>query len=251
MDMAVRSSRTGSPSISGVRDPLHWVTLGMTGTAAAIALAMTVMMSAGPARAADDGTDQENMSFEERMIDKLMAGLGAKGSLSKDGIDYRERSPLVVPPNLDLPPPSSAESRSVPNWPKDPDERRRKAAIAARKKEGNKPTPWEAARPLTPSELNAGRTAAPARENNDPVKPGEASNPSLSPAQLGYTGGLFGIFKGNKAESKQFKEEPPRTSLVDPPPGYQTPSSDQPYGTGPAGSQRTYFDIMSGKDKPE
>jgi len=224
---------------------------GTITTATAITLAVAVMTFSGPARAADDGTDQENMSFEERMIDNLMAGLGAKGSLTKNGIDYRERSPLVVPPNLNLPPPSSPESRSVPNWPKDPDEKRRKAAIAARKKEANKPTPWEAARPLTPSELDVGRTATPARENNDPVKPGEATNPSLSPAQLGYTGGLLGIFKGNAPESKKFTEEPARSSLVDPPPGYQTPSPDQPYGTGPAHSQRTYFDIMSGKDKPE
>jgi hypothetical protein len=177
-----------------------------------------------------------------------MSGIGAK-SMEKPGIDYRERSPLVVPPKLDLPPPASATQASAPNWPKDPDEKRRKEAAVARKKAGNKPTPWEAARPLSPSELNAAKTATPARENNDPVQPGVNSNPSLSPAQLGYSGGLFGMFKGNSSESKEFKTEPPRESLVEPPPGYQTPSPSYAYGTGPDTSRRTYYDIQSGKEK--
>ena len=58
----------------------------------------------------------------------------------------------MVPPKLDLPPPGSvAAEAKAPNWPKDPDEQRRNAAIAARKK-ANK-DPMEASRILTPSEL--------------------------------------------------------------------------------------------------
>jgi len=34
---------------------------------------------------------------------------------------YRERSPLVIPPRSDLPPPAAAAEAPVPNWPKDPD----------------------------------------------------------------------------------------------------------------------------------
>ena len=215
---------------------------------AAIVLGIGLVVSTSAARAGDD--DGDDRSFEEKIMDNVMNSLGAKGGMQKPDIEYRERSPLVVPPKLDLPPPaSSAEAKAAPNWPKDPDEKRRKEAAAARKKAGNKPTPWEAAQPLSPSELNAGRTAAPARDNNDPIQPGIAANPSLSPSQLGYSGGFFGMFKGSSSESKTFSSEPPRESLIEPPPGYQTPSPNYAYGTGPDKSRQTYFDIMSGKEK--
>jgi hypothetical protein len=53
----------------------------------------------------------------------------------------------------------------------------------------------------------------------------------LSPSQLGYNGGLFGMFKGGSdRDAAKFTSEPPRASLTEPPPGYQTPSPDHPYG---------------------
>lgn len=110
-----------------------WLALKLS----AVALGIGLVMSAGPVRAGDDGDDDDDMTFEEKLIDNLMSGIGAK-SMEKKGIEYRERSPLVVPPNLDLPPPASADAANAPNWPKDPDEKRRKAAIAERKKAGNK-----------------------------------------------------------------------------------------------------------------
>ena len=206
-------------------------------------------MSAGAARAGDDD-DDDDMTFEEKIIDNLMNGLGAKG-MQRPGIEYRERSPLVVPPNLDLPPPASADAKSAPNWPKDPDEKRRKQAAIERKKVRKPASPEEAARPLSPAEMEVGRTAAAPRENNDPIQPGASSNPALSPKELGYNGGLWGMFKGNSAESKPFAGEAPRTSLVEPPSGYQTPSPNYSYGTGPDNSRRTYYDIMSGKEKQQ
>ena len=55
----------------------------------------------------------------------------------------------------------------------------------------------------------------------------------LLPSELGFKG--FGsIFSGKKEESAKFTGEPARESLTDPPPGYQTPSPDQPYGLGKA-----------------
>ena len=54
----------------------------------------------------------------------------------------------------------------------------------------------------------------------------------MSPAELGYTGGLFKMFGGSKNDAKPFTAEPPRQSLTEPPPGYQTPSSSYAYGTG-------------------
>src|ERR1700694_3232612 len=123
---------------------------------AVVALGVGLVMTAGAARAQD--ADEDDKTFEEKVIEGIMAGIGGT-NMENRGIDYRERSPLVVPPRLDLPPPEAAVKGEVKaaNWPKDPDEARRKAAIAARKKA--KPDPIEASRILTPSELNAGKTA--------------------------------------------------------------------------------------------
>lgn len=241
----MRSSKTSG---SMVRDP-RWGFLRAL-KLSAVALGIGLVMSTGAARAGDDDED-DDMTFEEKLIDNLMSGIGAK-SMEKPGIEYRERSPLVVPPKLDLPPPAATEANAAPNWPKDPDEKRRKEAIAARKKAPKPTESWQAARPLSPSEMNAARTAAPSRQSNDPVQPGNnTNNPTLSPAQLGYTGGLWKVFKGNGPEAKQFTSEPPRQSLVEPPPGYQTPSPNYAYGSGPDNSKRTYFDIQSGKEKEQ
>lgn len=214
---------------------------------AAIAVGVGLVMASGPVRAADDD-DEDDRTFEEKIIGNIMSGLGGT-NMENRGIEYRERSPLVVPPKLDLPQPAGAAAVNAPNWPKDPDEARRKAAIAARKKDNKDPV--QSARALTPSELNVGRTAAPARtSNNDPVQPGtNQNNPLLSPSQLGYEGGLFGMFKGNKAESAEFKGEPPRQSLVEPPSGYQTPSPNYTYGTGPKESMFKQYDVMTGQER--
>jgi hypothetical protein len=175
-----------------------------------------------------------------------MAGIGGT-NMENRGIDYRERSPLVVPPKLDLPPPASASADvKAPNWPKDPDEARRKAAIAARKKENKDPV--EASRILTPSELNKGKVAATARGSDDPIQPGsQNNNPILSPSQLGYNGGFSGLFGGSKSETAPFKGEPTRESLTQPPSGYQTPSPNFAYGTGPKESLNKEYNPAAGK----
>ena len=221
-----------------------WLALKLS----AVALGIGLVMSAGPVRAGDDD-DDDDMTFEEKLIDNLMTGLGGK-SMEKKGIEYRERSPLVVPPSLDLPPPASADAKNAPNWPKDPDEKRRQQAIAQRKKAGNKSADYlKEIQPLSPAELNAHRTG-PQQASNDPPAPGSNSNhPTMSPAELGYTGGLWNLFKGGKPESKQFTSEPPRQSLVEPPPGYQTPSPSYAYGSGEDTTRKTYFDVRSGKEK--
>ena len=212
---------------------------------AVVALGVGLMMASGVARAQDDDED-DGKTFEEKIIEGIMAGVGGT-NMENRGIDYRERSPLVVPPKLDLPPPEAVKGEiKDPNWPKDPDEARRKAAIAARKKA--KPDPIEASRILTPSELNAGRTAAPSRADNDPVQPGNSfNNPILSPSQLGFTGGFAGLFGGSKVETAPFKGEPTRESLTQPPSGYQTPSPNFAYGTGPKESLNKEYNPAAGK----
>jgi hypothetical protein len=212
------------------------------------------MLMVVAARAGDD--DDDDKTFEEKIIEGVMKGIGATNMDNSD-IDYRERSPLVVPPKLDLPPPTSAATeKAVPNWPKDPDEARRQADIARRKKE-KKDTrdavqaSRDAARPLMPSELNgAGQrptTSAQDVRNSDSLKPGDSGANPLMPSDLGYSGGLMSMFKGNSTETAQFKQEPPRESLTQPPPGYQTPSPNYLYGTGPKESLNKEYNPAAGK----
>jgi hypothetical protein len=70
-------------------------------------------------------------------------------------------------------------------------------------------------------------------ESNDSLKPGDSNARPLSPSELGFEGRFSDLFGGNKPETKAFKGEPTRESLVQPPPGYQTPSPNFSYGTGP------------------
>jgi hypothetical protein len=217
----------------------------------AIALGVGLLFASNAARAGDD---EDEPTFEEKIITGIMKGLGGI-NMDNSGIDYRERSPLVVPPKLDLPPPASSSAEvKVPNWPKDPDEARRKAMIAARKKDSHKDAEQlsrEASRPLTPSELNGVRTAGSTGSTaaSDSTVPGgdPSKSPMLSPSQLGYNGGLSGLFKGNKSESAPFKGEPTRESLTMPPPGYQTPSPNFAYGTGPKQSLNKEYNPVAGK----
>jgi type IV secretory pathway VirB10-like protein len=199
----------------------------------AVAFGVGLLMASGAARAGDD--DEDDKTFEEKIIEGVMKGIGGT-NMENTGIEYRERSPLVVPPKIDLPPPASSTSADVkaPNWPKDPDEARRKAAIERRKKENKDPI--EASRILTPSELAKGKAAtSDSTASVDSQSPGgnPGSNAVLSPSQLGYEGGFMGMFKGKKTETAQFKGEPTRGSLTQPPSGYQTPSPNFKYGTGP------------------
>jgi hypothetical protein len=169
--------------------------------------------------------------------------------MENQGIDYRERSPLVVPPRIDLPPPDASARVQAPNWPKDPDVAARKAAAENR---GSKYAPGESAltsmRTLTPAEM-APKKVRKTSTANDTGVPGEPTrNIVLSPKQLGYEGGLFkNVFGGNKGESAEFKGEPTRGELTQPPPGYQTPSSSYAYGTGPKEIMSQQPNIMTGK----
>jgi hypothetical protein len=214
----------------------------------AVALGIGLLMVSSAARAGDDD-EEDDKTFEEKIIDGLMKGIGGT-NMDNTGIEYRERSPLVVPPKIDLPPPASTSAEvKAPNWPKDPDEARRKAAAAARKKENKDPR--ESSRVLTPSELNAHRTAPGSGGTGsvDSTTPGgnPGTNVILSPSQLGYNGGFMGLFKGNSSETAPFKGEPTRESLTQPPAGYQTPSPNFAYGTGPKESLNKEYNPAAGK----
>jgi hypothetical protein len=214
---------------------------------AVVALGVGLVMTAGAARAQDDDED-DGKTFEEKIIEGIMSGIGGT-NMENRGIDYRERSPLVVPPKLELPPPEAAKTEiKDPNWPKDPDEARRKAAIEARKKANKDPV--EASRILTPSELNKrGPKSSSTADSDSVTQPGgnPGTNAILSPSQLGFTGSFSSLFGGNKAETTPFKGEPTRDSLTQPPSGYQTPSPNFAYGTGPKESLNKEYNPAAGK----
>jgi hypothetical protein len=216
----------------------------------AIALGVGLLFASNAARAGDD---EDEPTFEEKIVAGIMHGLGGI-NMDNSGIDYRERSPLVVPPKLDLPAPASASTEvKVPNWPKDPDEARRKAILAARRKDAHKDATraaLDASAVLSPDELNKGRTApgtSGGTQGSDSTAPGGMPNTLLSPSQLGYDGGIFKLFRGNKAESAPFKGEPTRETLTMPPAGYQTPSPNFAYGTGPRESLNKEYNPAAGK----
>jgi hypothetical protein len=198
---------------------------------AAILLGVGLVLGAGPVRAQDDD-EADDRTFEQKLMDNLMSGLGAK-RIEDSGIDYRERSPLVVPSKIALPPPETGKPKLAPNWPKDPDEAERKAARAAAKQ---KPiSPEEARRPLMPSELatRAPRGSDRTVDNSSPGSNGSDKPLMMLPSELGYTGGLFSNpFSSKKVEAEKFVSEPERSELTQPPTGYQTPSSNFAYGVG-------------------
>jgi hypothetical protein len=199
----------------------------------ALALALAMASSAGSAFAAED---DEDVPLDTKLFRQFMKDLG----LTRDGegIEYRERAPLVVPPSRNLPPPRSETAvTSNPAWPNDPDANKRKAE-AVKKKLPSK-TAAEAAeaeaRPLSRSELERGK-AAPGTQAGTVVKDAdaEASRP-LRADELGSKSlfsNMFSTFNPDKTETGTFTSEPARDSLTAPPPGYQTPSPNQPYGLG-------------------
>lgn len=212
---------------------------------AAVVLGVGLTLGAGPVRAAGDEEDVDDRTFERKLMDNFMSGLGAK-RIDDGGIDYRERSPLVVPSKIELPPPQTGRTRLAPNWPKDPDEAERKAARELAKQKPK--TPEEERMPLMPSEL---ATRAPrGKVTRDAVTPGGNNSNApimMLPSELGYNGGLFSNAFGTKTEVEKFSGEPERTDLTQPPVGYQTPSPNFAYGTGALKAPIETCDAASGR----
>ena len=201
----------------------------MTGGLAAI---LIVAASGGHAIAAD-GDDDDELP-DAKFFRSIMTGLGLKKDGAQSGFEYRERSPLVVPPTRDLPPPASDSAQGNAAWPLDQDAKRRKEAASKRKQE--KIFDWsDLGRQLGPEEMRkAAATPKDEALRKRSAETPEAYQQQMKPDQLGYKGGLWdfnNFFRGNnEGEVGKFDSEPPRASLTDPPAGYRTPSSAQPYG---------------------
>jgi hypothetical protein len=211
--------------------PTHLTTKFVAG-AMSVALSASVLAWPTPCRAGDD-----SVPIDTKIFRSILEGIG----LRKDGeaINYQERSPLVIPPGNALPPPerSDAVVAKNPAWPVDPDVKRRQEE-AALERDQNKLNADETLRHdqsvLRPDELTPGpKPRVTRRTDPDAIasSPGVGGNP-LPPSELGTKKNIFSrLFGGsNDDEPTKFTGEPPRASLTAPPPGYQTPSPDQPYG---------------------
>jgi hypothetical protein len=141
---------------------------------------------------------QTSGSDSDGVLHKLMRSVGIESAPSSgdSSIDYTERAPLVVPPSRDLPPPVADPAMPAANWPTGAPK-----AVKHSKSKTNDVIPDSAVQ--TP---------------NPPVQ----KKPWYNPA------GWF-----DKEEYANFKGEPVRQNLTEPPAGYRVPSAEQPYGINP------------------
>ena len=220
--------------------------IGRTVGLAVLSLSLGLAVTTGTARAEDN----DGRTMSEKISDGFY-GMIRGTNMDNRGIDYRERSPLVVPPSLDLPPPASAASEGqISNWPKDPDERARRAVIATKKKNAPPPgrvrvtsggdpqqqvQPINIAPPVEEAPVAGTTRPAYASDRNgtaltDPVydKPGDLFTGGA--AALSDWSGVSNLFGGGKTVPVEPGTEPARTALTQPPAGYQTPAAGYDYG---------------------
>lgn len=196
------------------------------------ALSLTIVMAAVQVGAAADDEDNSPSiwNLDTRLWNGLMSAMGMKAD-TEVGIDYRERSPLVVPPQNSLPPPQAASAKNAA-WPVDPETKRRQEAARKPKNIRGWDGDYEADN-LNPSQLGPRGSK---RQTSDPADVDKGIADPVKPSELGFFG--FSGFSmkslwgdgGNQDEVGKFVAEPPRAALTAPPVGYQTPSPDQPYG---------------------
>src|SRR4051812_12957160 len=164
--------------------------------AAAIGMAVMVGCAGTFAHAADD--DEEIELLDTKIFRGIMKGLGLK----RDGeaIDYRERSPLVLPPNKELTqlpsPQDAASAKKAAGWPDDPDIKRAKQRKEAERK--RKPVePGVDDKPLPPNKMTEGpvpSTTTGSKAGEAPGKSMEGSSAPSTNAELGSKGfmSMFG-----------------------------------------------------------
>jgi hypothetical protein len=166
----------------------------------------------------DDDLDEHVLNADKRLFNAILGTIGL-GSTGPE-INYRERSPLVVPQGRDLPPPGKAAKTG--DWPVEPEVKAKRAA-AALNKSGRAPIAVDPAKPISGT-AEANKTDRTGTWADAPKRQQEPDFFSML---------LSGRLVGTWEEYGKFEGEPPRTSLVEPPPGYLTPSPTAPYGATP------------------
>lgn len=199
--------------------------------ALALSLGVGLLALAAPARAGDD-----DVPLDTQFLRGIMESLGLKRA-DESAITYQERPPLVIPSDQSLPPPQKGDTAlNNPAWPKDPDVARAKMLRELESQGTTSEQVRAESYPLRPDQMTPGAKYAPRKRRQTLSEAAGTDGARMTQSELGYKGGLFDkIFgKDDSAETAKFTGEPPRASLTDPPAGYQTPSPDQPYGTGGA-----------------
>ena len=178
--------------------------------------AFAVALAGSPARAADDGQAS------------LLSGLASTFGLSKEKdphIDYRERSKLVLPPKMTLPPPGRSAASQDVDWPTDVEtvrERNLKKMDDAEPSARDRATGnWLLVHPgddvkVTSSGFEGSGSAC---QNPDP-RTGEcpkSSHMSINWNPLTWVG-------LEKKPATVLGPEPSRDNLIDPPQGYRAPA---------------------------
>ncbi len=151
--------------------------------------------------------------MQDLLGDPLVA-LGVKADPNQEYIEYGPRSPLVMPPSGDLPPPQQAIAMTE-GWPDDPDERQRREYEAARRAALQEmPRDVEnAPQPMSRADLDEWGRRFGRVDSNSPLRPADPGN-AVNPAEL----------RARSIDPNAAPSEPPRRALTDPPSGYRMPA---------------------------
>jgi hypothetical protein len=185
--------------------------------AAAFALALG-LTAPRPALALDD-------DGSENVFSAVLGLVGISGEKVDPSIDYRERAPLVVPPNRQsLPQPLPPVSQRNAAWPKDQEMVRRKQAEEARRR----PRVDEVHNPVSQAELARGRSA-----------PGAAAAPQTDPncsdplSRVCNPESFWATMRNTRSADTDVKlvpgTEPSRDWLTEPPTGYRKATKETKY----------------------
>jgi hypothetical protein len=175
--------------------------------------AATGLLMAAPAHAIED--DGRGSTLES-----LLDMVGLSDKKESDAIQYRERSPLVVPPKMEMPTPQPRPSQRAQAWPQDQEVvRARKKQVESNARVMSKYVESNGGEKLTPEEMRAMRT--PGGSSAGPA-PGCKMDP------FDKTGCTVAEYWGNLSARTEKKDElalqagvePPREFLTQPPKGY-------------------------------
>jgi len=185
------------------------------GLALSAAGALWLACAGQPAIAGDDG--------QAPIWDSLRSVFSFGDDDTQPRIDYRDHARLVVPPNMELPPPAAAPTASVTDWPRDPET----VAIKKRKAEESGPYVPLSRRPKGPTQFSSSDVVTtpytaglgpsrrcvetPGKTCDSPPKPSINWNPLT----------WIGV---EKKPQTVLGPEPERDSLTDPPLGYRAPA---------------------------
>jgi hypothetical protein len=177
--------------------------------------------AASPARALDDGDE----NIFKSVTNAIGFGLfNFDSGEEKPRINYRERAPLVVPPNLSqLPAPAPRAGERNQAWPQDADVTRRQQAQERNRR------PRDNEQQMSVEEMRRIRTTGASPTAPTPANCGESGLERLcDPASFWAR---LREARSTRDDSRDLVagQEPPRRALTDPPRGLRTPSQAVQY----------------------